>query len=86
VVRKYLHSAIYQGKLYDNIVIVGATPAGMDYYETINKYYYYGYKCIGFLDNQQAKMNGCAYFGKTEALAEVLRKATRRRSGDCIAQ
>jgi putative colanic acid biosynthesis UDP-glucose lipid carrier transferase len=74
VVRKYLHSAIFQGRLYDNIVIVGATPAAMDYYETINKYYYYGYKCIGFLDNQQAKMNGCTYFGKTEALAEVLRK------------
>jgi putative colanic acid biosynthesis UDP-glucose lipid carrier transferase len=74
IVRKYLHSAIYQGKLYDNIVIVGATPAAMDYYETINKYYYYGYKCIGFLDNQHAKMNGCKYFGKTEALAEVLKK------------
>lgn len=73
IVRKYLHSAIYQGKLYDNIVIVGATPAAMDYYETINKYYYYGYKCIGFLDNQHAKMNGCKYFGKTEALAEVLK-------------
>ncbi|MDO9157452.1 MAG: hypothetical protein Q7U17_11290, partial [Sediminibacterium sp.] len=53
IVRKYLHAAIYKGQLFDNLLIVGATPAAMEFYETINKYYYYGYKCIGFVDNQQ---------------------------------
>lgn len=73
VIRKYLHSAIYQGKLFDNILIVGSTPAAKEYYDTINKYYYYGYKCVGFVDNHNSKLNGCAYFGKTAQLSEVLK-------------
>lgn len=72
IIRKYLHSAIYQGKLFDNVLIVGATPAALDFYETINKYYYYGYKCIGFLDDQTPKMNGCMYQGKIDNLTSVL--------------
>lgn len=73
IVRKYLHAAIYKGQLFDNLLIVGATPAAMEFYETINKYYYYGYKCIGFVDNQQKKMNGCPYFGSTQSLATILK-------------
>ena len=74
IVRKFLHSAIFQGKLFDNIVIVGSTASAMDLYETINKYYYYGYKCIGFLDNHISKLNGCAYLGKIENLGNVLKQ------------
>lgn len=72
IVRKYLHSAIYQGKLFDNIIIIGATASALDFYETINKYYYYGYKCIGFLDDETYKMNGCPYQGKISKLTQVL--------------
>lgn len=74
IIRKYLHSAIYQGKLFDNILIIGSTPAAIDFYETINKYYYYGYKCVGFLDNTSGKMNGCAYQGKINKLGLLLNK------------
>lgn len=72
IIRKYLHSAIYQGKLLDNIVIIGATPSALDFYETINKYYYYGYKCLGFLDDHNKKLNGCTYFGTIDQLSSVL--------------
>lgn len=72
IVRKYLHAAIYKGQLFDNLLIVGATPAALEFYETINKYYYYGYKCIGFVDNHEKKMNGCQYFGNTNQLATIL--------------
>ncbi len=72
IIRKYLHSAIYQGKLFDNILIIGATLSALDFYETINKYYYYGYKCIGFLDDETAAMNGCLYKGKISKLTQVL--------------
>lgn len=72
IIRKLMHSAIYQGKLYDSILIVGATPAAIDMYETINKYNYYGYKCVGFLDNETTKLNGCPYKGKVHLLNEVL--------------
>jgi putative colanic acid biosynthesis UDP-glucose lipid carrier transferase len=71
IVRKYLHAAIYRGKLFDNLLIVGSTPAAYEFYETINKYYYYGYKCIGYLDDHQQKMNGCNYFGKINVLSNI---------------
>ncbi len=74
IIRKYLHSAIYQGKLFDNILIVGSTPSALDFYETINKYYYYGYKCVGFLDNHTSKMNGCVYQGKINNLGTILKE------------
>ncbi|MCW3088217.1 MAG: UDP-glucose:undecaprenyl-phosphate glucose-phosphate transferase, partial [Sediminibacterium sp.] len=74
IIRKYLHSAIYQGKLFDNILIIGSTPSALDFYETINKYYYYGYKCVGFLDNANSKMNGCAYQGKINNLGTILKE------------
>ena len=74
IIRKYLHSAIFQGKLYDNVLIIGATPSALDFYETINKYYYYGYKCVGFLDNHNPKMNGCAYQGKLNNLPNILKE------------
>jgi putative colanic acid biosynthesis UDP-glucose lipid carrier transferase len=74
VIRKYLHSAIYQGKLFDNILIVGSTPSALDFYETINKYYYYGYKCMGFLDNDNNKMNGCTYQGRINNLQTLLKQ------------
>ena len=73
IIRKYLHSAIYQGKLFDNILIVGATPSALDFYETINKYYYYGYKCVGFIDNNQTKLNGCTYHGNINNLGNILK-------------
>lgn len=72
VIRKYLHSAIYQGKLFDNILIIGATVSALDFYDTINRYYYYGYKCVGFLDDETTKMNGCPYQGKITNLSHVL--------------
>jgi putative colanic acid biosynthesis UDP-glucose lipid carrier transferase len=74
IIRKYLHSAIYQGKLFDNILIIGSTASALDFYETINKYYYYGYKCVGFLDNDSSKMNGCAYQGKISNLGPILKQ------------
>lgn len=74
IVRKNVHSAIFQGKLLDNVIIVGATAAGIDFYETINKYYYYGYKCIGFLDNEQKLLNGCPYMGPVDNLSILLKE------------
>ena len=72
VLRKSIHAALHQGKLYDKILLVGSTPAAINYYETINKYYYYGYECVGLIDEQPAKINGCKYYGKIEALDSVL--------------
>jgi putative colanic acid biosynthesis UDP-glucose lipid carrier transferase len=74
IVRKNVHSAIFQGKLLDNVIIVGASPSGIDFYETINKYYYYGYKCIGFVDNLQTQLNGCPYLGPVDNLSILIKE------------
>ncbi len=71
-VRKYLHRAIYKGKLQDKVLLIGSGAAAKNFYDTINQFYYYGYKCIGFLDNQTNKLNGCKYLGKVEQLETVL--------------
>lgn len=71
--RKSVHAALHQGKLYDKILLVGSTPAAINYYETINKYYYYGYQCIGIIDEHPTKINGSKYYGKIEALNNVLK-------------
>lgn len=72
ILRKYLHSIFYRGKLQEQIILIGSTPAAKDFYDTINYHYYYGYKCIGFLDNEQSKLNGCQYLGKIDNLGDVL--------------
>jgi putative colanic acid biosynthesis UDP-glucose lipid carrier transferase len=74
LIRKFLHAAIHQGRLYDNLLIIGATPSGMHFYETINRYYYYGYKCVGFIDDHQVKMNGCPYKGSIQQLPQILKQ------------
>jgi putative colanic acid biosynthesis UDP-glucose lipid carrier transferase len=70
--RKNIHAALHQGKLYDKILLVGSTPSAINYYETINKFYYYGYKCAGILDDKPTQINGSKYFGKIDALHKVL--------------
>jgi len=72
IIRKYLHSIVYKGKLLNHILLIGSTPAAKDFYDTINHHYYYGYKCIGFLDNDSTKLNGCKYLGPVDNLSEVL--------------
>lgn len=72
--RKYIHSILSQGKMYDKILLVGGDNAAQFFYETVNRYYYYGYTCIGFVDNSITKLNGCRYFGPIAQLAKVLQE------------
>ncbi len=73
MLRKSVHAALHQGKLYDKILLIGSTPSAINYYETINKYYYYGYECVGVIDEKPAKINGCKYYGNIDALNSVLK-------------
>lgn len=74
LIRKYLHRAINRGKLLEQVLLIGSTAAAKDFYDTINQYYYYGYKCIGFLDDKTIKLNGCKYLGRVKELESVLSK------------
>jgi putative colanic acid biosynthesis UDP-glucose lipid carrier transferase len=70
--RKKQHAAFHEGIIHDNIVIVGANSSSIDFYNTLNEHYYYGYKCLGFLDENLVSIDGCKYFGKPDKLAELL--------------
>jgi putative colanic acid biosynthesis UDP-glucose lipid carrier transferase len=72
--RKYIHSILSQGKMFDKILLVGGGNAAQFFYETVNKYYYYGYTCVGFVDNNITKLNGCKYYGPIHELQSVLQK------------
>jgi putative colanic acid biosysnthesis UDP-glucose lipid carrier transferase len=74
LIRKYSHHIIYKGHLRKRVVIVGATAAGVKFYETIKKYSYYGYNCVGYLDDKQSMMNGCCYLGKIADIEDILLK------------
>ncbi len=76
MLRKYLHRILYTGRLNDNILLIGATQAAKDFYDTINLHFYYGYKCIGFLDNEVKKLNGCPYLGGIDEISQVLEDHT----------
>jgi len=73
ILRKSIHAALYQGRLFDKFLLVGSTPAALNYYETISKYYYYGYECLGLIDEKPSKINGCPYFGKIDSLSHILK-------------
>lgn len=72
MLRKYLHKILYTGRLNDNILLIGATQAAKDFYDTVNIHFYYGYQCIGFLDNDVKKLNGCTYLGAINDINTVL--------------
>lgn len=70
--RKYLHGLIYKGKLLEKVLLVGSTSAALNFYDTIKTHKYYGYACLGFLDNEQKKLNGCNYLGKVDDLPSII--------------
>lgn len=72
ILRKFLHSVFYKGELLEKIILVGSTPAARDFYYTINNHKYYGYKCIGFLDDEIEELNGCRYLGPINLLPQIL--------------
>jgi putative colanic acid biosynthesis UDP-glucose lipid carrier transferase len=74
ILRKNRHAAFYQGKLYDSIILVGSTPAAQNFIETVKKYYYYGYKCTGFVDEAPSDIKDCEYLGNINQLGQILLK------------
>ena len=72
LIRKKIHAALYQGQYYDNVILIGSGSAAKNFFETVSKYYYYGYKCIGYVDNQNNGLPECNYLGGIENLENIL--------------
>ena len=74
LIRKKIHAALNKGNYYDNVLLIGSTNAAANFFETVQKYYYYGYKCLGYLDSNNNFNNECPYFGDIENLEAVIEK------------
>jgi putative colanic acid biosynthesis UDP-glucose lipid carrier transferase len=72
IFRKYIHRKILNGDLYESVLIIGLTTSGLDYLDTINKYYYFGYRCIGYLDNSKSIDANLEYHGSLSNIKDVL--------------
>ena len=73
IFRKYIHAQIYKGDLYESVIIVGLKNDGLDYLETINKFYYFGYRCIGYIDDKKNINIGTTYLGSLNDLENIIK-------------
>jgi putative colanic acid biosynthesis UDP-glucose lipid carrier transferase len=72
-IRKKIHAYLNKGIFYDQVLLVGSTKAAEEFIDAVKKYYYYGYKCIGYIDDQNQLKKECAYLGNLNDLHTILR-------------
>ena len=65
----HLRAAGYNLK---NVLIVGAGETGWSFYKTMRANDHFGYRCVGFLDDERMAMMNGQYLGKLSDLAGVL--------------
>ena len=72
-IRKKIHAYLNKGIFYDHVLLVGSTKAAEEFVDAVKKYYYYGYKCIGYIDDQDQLKKECSYLGNLNDLHTILR-------------
>jgi putative colanic acid biosynthesis UDP-glucose lipid carrier transferase len=72
-IRKKIHAYLNKGIYYDQVLLVGSTMAAEEFIDAVKKYYYYGYKCIGYIDDQDQLKKECTYLGNLNDLHTILR-------------
>lgn len=73
-VRKKIHSALYKGAYFDQVLLIGNTQVASNFIETVDKYYYYGYQCAGYIAENPTLGDKATYFGKITQLNEILKQ------------
>ena len=71
--RKKQHLAFEGGALSDAVIIVGYNKTSVDFVKTLNQHVYYGYKCIGFVDENIINAEGVNYLGSIQNLERILK-------------
>jgi putative colanic acid biosynthesis UDP-glucose lipid carrier transferase len=71
-IRKKQHSAFYEGALYDSIIIVGYNKSSIEFHKILTEHVYYGYKCLGFINDAPINTNRIAYLGALHDLQNQL--------------
>jgi len=72
-IRKKIHAYLNKGIFYDQVLLVGSTKAAEEFIDAVKKYYYYGYKCIGYIDDLDQLKKECTYLGNLNDLHTILR-------------
>ena len=72
-IRKRIHANLNKGIFYDYVLLVGSTKAADDFIKAVKKYYYYGYKCIGYIDESKNPKLESDYLGGFSNLQEVIK-------------
>ena len=70
-IRKQQHSAFEEGFMHDALVIIGYNKTSIEFNKTISENLYYGYKCVGFIDEHNMAARGTPYLGKVQDLESV---------------
>ena len=73
-IRKQQHSAFTEGFVYDALVIIGYNPTSVEFNKTISENLYYGYKCIGFIDENNIEAPGMPYLGRVQDLENIFKQ------------
>lgn len=74
LLRKFFYLLRKRGRNLRNILIIGAGEVGQNFYDSILSNPHFGYRLVGFLDDQnKANLNG-QYLGKLEQLENILSK------------
>jgi putative colanic acid biosynthesis UDP-glucose lipid carrier transferase len=71
-IRKKIHANLNKGIFYDNVILVGSTSAAEEFLEAVKKYYYYGYKCIGYVEDSENKALNSKYLGRISELNKII--------------
>jgi putative colanic acid biosynthesis UDP-glucose lipid carrier transferase len=71
-VRKKIHAELNKGNYYDNVLLIGSTDTAINFLDTVTKYYYYGYKCIGYIDDSDKLSYKTPYFGDLGQLSVII--------------
>ncbi len=71
-IRKKIHANLNKGIFYDNVILVGSTSAAEEFLEAVKKYYYYGYKCIGYVEDSENKALDSKYLGRISELNKII--------------
>lgn len=73
-IRKKQHLAFVGGALNDHIIIVGYNKNSIDFIKTLNEHKYYGYRCVGIIDEALVHDSLAPYLGNLQHLEARLQK------------
>ena len=71
-VRKYLHAFTNKGKIFERVLLISASEYANHFHDVISKHSFYGFQCIGAVNESNEGFTNCPYIGKPIDLVNIL--------------